>query len=140
MYSDIPEIRTSCHFHPYSMIIFLVLCVFNGLCGAAPFTLVDTRSVGSNSITLRCRRTSDETFEPMAQYFRNGLGVHAIEGFLNTNNEPGIVTFQINRRLEGNYSCGTQLQRSYSIPFIGEPLVNYTFMVIILLYVHYAFA
>ena len=102
-------------------VLFLVLCLVNGLRGAAPFTLIDTRSPESNAITLRCRRNSDDLFEPQAQYFRNGTRVDALQGFFNTNSLPGVVTFLISRRLEGEYSCGTQLQRSYSIPFIGKP-------------------
>ena len=60
--------------NPYRMapVFVLILCVVNGLCGAAPFTLIDTRTPGSNSVTLRCRRTSDDLFDPQAQYFRNG--------------------------------------------------------------------
>ena len=50
--------------------------------------------------------------------------MNTVEGFINTNSNPGVVTFLISRRLEGGYSCGTQLQRSYSIPFIGKLLVH----------------
>lgn len=105
---------------------FLVMFIVTGLCtaqqnGGVPFTLVDMRSPGSNSITLRCRRTSDDIFHLQAQYFRNGSSVDTIEGFVNTNTESGVVTFQISRRLEGEYSCGTQLQRSNPILFIGVP-------------------
>ena len=99
----------------------VILFIVNGLCTAqqnngVPFVLVDTRNPTSNSITLRCRRTSDDLFEPRAQYFRNGSRVDTIEGF---NNQLGVVSFQISRRLEGEYSCGNQLQRSNSISFIG---------------------
>lgn len=107
----------------------VILFIVNGLCKAqqndgVPFILVDMRNSGSNSITLRCRRTSDDLFEPQAQYFRNGANVDTIEGFSNTNSERGVVSFQISRRLEGEYSCGTKLQRSNSIPFIGVSIAD----------------
>ena len=107
----------------------VILLIFNGICAAqqndgVPFMLVDMRSPMSNSITLRCRRTSDDLFEPQAQYFRNGSSVDTIEGFTNTNSERGVVSFQMSRRLEGEYSCGTQLQRSNSIPLIGVPIAD----------------
>ena len=107
----------------------VILFIVSGLCtaqqnGGVPFILVDMRNPGSNSITLRCRRTSDDLFETNALYFRNGTRVDTIEGFTNTNSERGVVSFQISRILEGEYSCGTQLQRSNSIPFIGVPIAD----------------
>lgn len=107
----------------------ICLCAISVLCtaqqnGDAPFTLVDTRSPGSNSVTLNCRRTSTGLFDPQALYFRNGVRLDTTEGFLNTNNDPGVLSFLMTRKLEGEYSCGTQLERSDSTSFVGKPSVN----------------
>ena len=85
----------------------------------APFTLVDSRATGNNIITLRCRN-SDDNFDSQAQYFLNGMSLDSFDGFEDTNQDPSMVVFQINRRLEGQYSCGTELQRSESLPFVGK--------------------
>ena len=102
------------------MTIFLF--ILHGLCTAAqpPFTLVDSRAVGSNSITLRCRRSSDDTFDREALYFLNGTRVDSIDGFVDTSQDPESVVFAISRRLEGEYSCGTENQKSDSLSFIGK--------------------
>ena len=85
----------------------------------APYTLVDSRDVGSNVITLRCRNSND-VFDPQAMYFLNGTRLDSLDGFQDTDRDPGTVVFQMNRRLEGEYSCGTELQRSPSLSFIGK--------------------
>ena len=41
-----------------------------------PFTLINSQSIRSNIITLRCRN-SDDIFDPQAMYFLNGTTVHA---------------------------------------------------------------
>ena len=87
----------------------------------APFTLVDSRTAGSNIITLRCRN-SDDVFDSLAMYFLNGTMLDSIDGFEDTDEDTSTVVFQINRRLEGEYSCGTQLQRSQSLSFVGKKL------------------
>ena len=85
----------------------------------APFTLVDSRAVGSNIIMLRCRNSNDD-FDSQAMYFLNGTRLDSLDGFQDTDEDPGTVVFQMNRRLEGEYSCGTQLQRSPSLFFVGK--------------------
>ena len=85
----------------------------------APFTLVDSRAVGSNIIMLRCRNSNDN-FDSQAMYFLNGTRLDSLDGFQDTDEDPGTVVFQMNRRLEGEYSCGTQLQRSLSLSFAGN--------------------
>ena len=85
----------------------------------APYTLVDSRAVGSNVITLRCRNSID-VFDSQAMYFLNGTRLDSHDGFQDTDEDPGTVVFHMNRRLEGEYSCGTQLQRSPSLSFVGK--------------------
>lgn len=86
-----------------------------------PFMLVDMRPTATpNLITLQCRRSSDASFESQAMYYLNGSNVNTVEGFVNLSEEPGTVRFIIQRRLEGEYSCGTLNQRSNSISFIGK--------------------
>ena len=85
----------------------------------APYTLVDSRARGSNVITLRCRNSND-VFDSQAMYFLNGTRLDSHDGFQDTDRDPGRVVFQISRRLEGEYSCGTELQRSPSLSFIGK--------------------
>ena len=91
-----------------------------------PFNLVDMHPPGSNSITLHCCRNSDDHFDSQALYLRNSSRLDSIDGFVNLSDVPGVVTFLINRRLEGGYSCGTEHQRSDSIPVIGKlsPIMN----------------
>jgi hypothetical protein len=89
----------------------------------APFTLIDSRDPGSNIITLRCRNSN--VFDPQALYFLNGTRLDSLDGFKDTNEDPGIVVFQMNRRLEGEYSCGTELLRSPSLSFIGKLSICY---------------
>ena len=84
-----------------------------------PYTLVDSRDVGRNVITLRCRN-SNADFDSQAMYFLNGTRLDSHDGFQDTDEDPGTVVFQINRRLEGVYSCGTELQRSPSLSFVGK--------------------
>ena len=85
----------------------------------APFTLVDSRATGSNIITLRCRN-SDDNFDSQAHYFLNGTRLDSFDGFEDTDQDSGIVVFLINRRLEGEYSCGTEDQRSDLLSFVGK--------------------
>ena len=85
----------------------------------APYTLVDSRTVGSNVITLCCRN-SNADFDSQAMYFLNGTRLDLHDGFQDTDEDPGTVVFQINRRLEGEYSCGTELQRSPLLSFVGK--------------------
>ena len=104
--------------------LFFLMNTFYGLGTAQqndpPFSLVDMRAPGSNSITLRCRRNTDDLFDPQAVYFWNNSRLDSVDGFVSLSNEPGTVNFLINRRLEGAYSCGTEHQRSNSILLIGK--------------------
>jgi hypothetical protein len=106
-----------------TMTLFLVVAILyigqSPAAAQAPFTLIDARATGSNIITLRCRNSND-IFDPQAMYFLNGISLDSFDGFEDTNEDPGIVVFQINRRLEGEYSCGTELQRSESLSFVGK--------------------
>ena len=106
-----------------TVILYLVMFVLSTgqftAIAQAPFTLLHSRATGSNVITLRCRN-SDDNFDSQAQYFLNGTRLDSIDGFEDTDEDPGIVVFQIRRRLEGEYSCGTELQRSPSLSFVGK--------------------
>ena len=99
----------------------LYTAVISKLCKAqAPFMLVDMRQQGAlNVVTLRCR-ASDGQFATQVMYFRNGTDVETIDGFNNLNSEQGIVTFNMERSFEGEYSCGTQNQMSDPVPLIGK--------------------
>jgi hypothetical protein len=103
--------------------LFLIIAILyigqSPAAAQAPFTLIDSRDTGSNIITLRCRN-SDDIFDPQALYFLNGTRLDSLDGFVDTNEDPEIVVFQMNRRLEGEYSCGTELQRSPSLSFVGK--------------------
>ena len=103
-------------------LVMMVLSLYIGQYTAeaqAPFTLVDSRARGDNVITLRCRN-SDDIFDPQAMYFLNGTRLDSFDGFKDTDEDASTVVFQINRRLEGEYSCGTELQRSESLSFVGK--------------------
>ena len=89
-----------------------------------PFTLINSRDVGSNIITLRCRN-SDDIFDTQAMYFLNGTRLDLFNGFEDTSQDSSMVVFQITRRLEGEYSCGTELQRSESLCFIGKLSIKF---------------
>ena len=118
-YHTIPAYRTK------TLTLYLVVMALSHHIGQytsaaqAPFTLVDFRTAGSNIITLRCRN-SDDVFDSQAMYFLNGRTLDSIDGFEDTDEDSSTVVFQINRRLEGEYSCGTQLQRSQSLFFVGK--------------------
>ena len=109
------------------VILFLVVAILyigqssRPAAAQAPYTLVDSRAVGSNVIMLRCRN-SNNNFDSQAMYFLNRTRLDSLDayGFQDTDEDPGIVVFQMNRRLEGEYSCGTQLQRSPSLSFAGN--------------------
>lgn len=86
-----------------------------------PFALIDRRDTRSNIITLQCRN-SDSIFDPQAVYFLNGTRLDSFDEFEDTSQDSSMVVFQITRRLEGEYSCGTELQRSATLSFVGKTL------------------
>ena len=113
-------------------VILMVLCHHIGqqtAAAAQPFTLVDSRAVGRNIITLRCRNSND-VFDSQAMYFLNGTRLDSFDEFQDTDTDPGTVVFQMNRKLEGEYSCGTELQRSPSLSFIGKLSICYKAMIL----------
>ena len=85
----------------------------------ALFTLVDSRATEDNIITLWCRNSND-IIDPQAMYFLNGTRLDSFDGFEDTDEDASTVVFQISRRLEGEYSCGTEFQRSESLSFVGK--------------------
>ena len=91
---------------------------------AAPFSLRDNRQSMSNTFSLYCLNSSDLN-DSRALFFLNDSVLNSANypsfQLDNTNSQPGVVTFHINRQLEGNYSCGINVeQRSTSVPFIGK--------------------
>ena len=77
------------------------------------FQLQLTRNQGSNVITLRCRNDSG-LHELGAVFYLNGseLSTENYPAFSNHDGQPGVVTFQIKRQLEGMYSCGIEGMKS----------------------------
>ena len=104
-----------------AVLVTFFLFILQGQCTAAqpPFTLVVSRNVGSNSIILRCRN-SNAILDPRAMYFLNGTRVDLVDGLVDTSRDSSRVVFLITRRLEGEYSCGTELQRSNPLLLIGK--------------------
>ena len=82
------------------------------------------RSQGSNIITLRCQNNSN--FEPRAVFFLNSseLSPTNYPAFRNQENQPGVVTFQIKRQLEGMYSCGVGEMKSSPISLISKYMIQ----------------
>ena len=87
-----------------------------------PFQLELMRNQGSNIITLRCR--NDSLHEPGAVFYLNGseLNPENYPAFRDEDRQPGVVTFQIKRQLEGMYSCGIGIgeMKSSSSSLIGK--------------------
>ena len=76
---------------------------------------------GSNAITLRCQNDSG-ALEPRAIFLLNGTELtHAnYPSFMEEDVQPGVVTFLINRQLEGMYSCGIGQVRSDPTSLISK--------------------
>ena len=83
------------------------------------FHLQLERSV--NIITLTCRN-DDALQEPAAVFYLNGsqLSPENYPSFSDQESQAGVVTFQINRQLEGKYTCGVGETKSTPISLIGR--------------------
>jgi hypothetical protein len=86
------------------------------------FQLQFSRNQGSNVITLMCRNLSDSLSEAGAVFYLNGseLNPENYPRFSNQNDQPGKVTFLIDRQLEGMYSCGVGRVTSSPRSVIGK--------------------
>ena len=82
---------------------------------------LSNRPQGSNAITLSCRNSTG-ILDPRAVFFLNNseLNPATYPGFSDQSRQRGMVAFQINRQLEGMYSCGIGEVRSSNISLIGE--------------------
>ena len=103
------------------VILVLILAVVLVRSSNTTFRLRLSRDQDSNIITLTCR--NDQQLELQgATFFLNGseLNPGNYPSFSNQNDQSGVVTFKINRQLEGFYSCGTGQGRSSPRSLIGE--------------------
>ena len=102
----------------YLLILYLVQLVIAAFFvqgGNSTLQLSFTGRQGdSNVITLRCRNESAGALEQRTTFFLNNteLTTANYPSFVDQDSLPGEVTFQINRRLEGMYSCGVGEVRS----------------------------
>ena len=90
--------------------------------GIATFQLSLTdRDTDNNVLTLQCRNDSGAP-ERRAKFFLNNteLTTANYPSFMDHNAQPDVVTFQINRWLEGMYSCGVGQVKSNPVSFIGK--------------------
>lgn len=86
--------------------------------GDSPFQIrLTNRNGNSNSVTLECVLTATSQPIPDAMYFLNGS---RLENFteLQSDANPG-VTFQIQRDIEGYFSCGNDSIMSSPMGLIG---------------------
>ena len=86
------------------------------------------RATGSNVLTLQCRNDSG-ALERRAKFFLNNteLTTANYPSFTDQNAQPGVVTFRINRWLEGMYSCGVGQVKSNPVSFIGKCVYGLNF-------------
>ena len=103
------------------VILILILAVVLVHSSNTTFRLQFSRSQDSNIITLTCRNDQGVELQ-RATFFLNDteLNPQNYPSFSDQNDESGMVTFQINRQLEGMYSCGTEQGRSSHRSFIGK--------------------
>ena len=89
------------------------------------FELLPTRNQGSNTITLRCRNSSSGLQETQAAFFLNSseLSPANYPAFRNQESQPGVITFQLKRQLEGMYSCGVGEVKSSPISLISKCII-----------------
>ena len=75
------------------------------------------RSANSNTITVQCRLTATGQPIPDAMYFLNGT---RLDNFteLQHGHDPGI-TFEIERDIEGYFTCGNDSSMSDSMALTG---------------------
>ena len=112
------------------VILILILAVVLVHSSNTTFRLVISRNQDSNIITLTCRNDQPGVELQRATFFLNSseLNPQNYPTFSDQNDESGMVTFQINRQLEGMYSCGTGpgQGRSTNRSLIGKHNSNYS--------------
>ena len=89
------------------------------------FELLFTRNQGSNTITLKCRNSSSGVQESQAAFFLNSSELSSANypAFRNHGSQPGMITFQIKRQIEGMYSCGVGEVKSSPISLISKFII-----------------
>ena len=105
------------------VILILILAVVLVHSSNTTFRLLISRNQDSNIITLTCRNDQElELQGSRVMFFLNGseLNPQNYPSFRDQNDESDMVTFQINRQLEGMYSCGTEQGRSSHRSLIGK--------------------
>ena len=111
------------------VILILILAVELVHSSNTTFRLVISRNQDSNIITLTCRNGQGVELQ-RATFFLNSseLNPQNYPSFADQNDEFGMVTFQINRQLEGIYSCGTGPGQGTSTnrSLIGKHNSNYS--------------
>jgi hypothetical protein len=104
------------------MLQLMITSAFFIQVGNATFHLsLFNRATGSNVLSLRCRNDSGFPVQ-RAMFFLNDteLTTANYASFMDASTTPGEVTFQINRWLEGMYSCGIGQVRSDTTSLIGK--------------------
>ena len=86
------------------------------------FQLILTRRSG-NVITFMCRDTATAQPIPDALYFLNGTRLDNFTTLISGASNEG-VTFQINRELEGHFTCGNDSLKSNSMSLISKQFVD----------------
>ena len=111
----------------------LLLCeslvVFSLITGAQSqaqgFNLQETGR-SENAITLTCTDSTSMTGiapVPDPQFFRGPIGMRMrVDNQNGFNREGNVLTFQITRELEDEYTCGTPSVQSNSLALIGKPI------------------
>ena len=84
-------------------------------------TLRHHRNQNNNVITLYCRNEEGRNVTG-AMFFLNESVLNRID-YPSFSNKDNVVTFLINRRLEGRYSCGIGDLRSNNVSFISKLLL-----------------
>lgn len=109
------------------VILILILAVVLVHSSNTTFRLLISRNQDSNIITPTCRNGQEVELQ-RATFFLNGseLNPENYPSFSDQNDESGMVTFQINRQLEGMYSCGTEQGRSTRCSLIGKHNSNFS--------------
>ena len=126
LYKNLPVLR---EMFQLKVILILILAVVLVHSSNTTFRLQFSRNQGSNIITLMCRNDQELELQGV-MFFLNGseLNPQNYPSFRDQNDESDMVTFQINRQLEGIYSCGTgpAQGRSTDRSLIGKHSSNYS--------------
>lgn len=102
----------------------MVFSLITGAQGQAQgFNLQETGRL-ENVITLTCTDSMTGIAPvPDPQFFRGPIGMRMrVDNQNGFNREGNVLTFQITRELEDEYTCGTPSVQSNSLALIGKPI------------------